>query len=180
MMLWKGMRAIDARNVLKNGVKLGKVKFVQYWGAGYCFSDSLCDAILMNYDYRYWRNGEKLTDSYRPGNIAYLFFYEVLLDDDMYVTFTEEPEGPVVTVQEPRGRVTVKSIKCEGKWTVDPLGNEEIDGCDWPMGKRMRNGAVMFADFWGKHYTVYDESRVIPRYLVQVEITEKEVEEKIG
>lgn len=191
MMLWKGGRAIDQRNSIKNGLKLRKQRFYKYWGEGYYFSDRIEEALDESYDMRYFMDGEERTDVFREGNVHYLFLCEVLLGKDMYLTYTRELDGPVVTPKEKSwwervtgkepGKVKVESIKCGGNWNPDPKGDQEIDDCVWRLGESFcdKRADILGDGFWANKYIVYDESRVIVKYLVKVEITKGTVKEII-
>ncbi len=190
MMLWNGCRAIDARNVFKNGLKFQKADKHQHWGQGYYFCDRIDSALEWSWDLRYIPEGEQTKDVFRTGNVHYLFLCEVLVGNDEYLTHTPEPEAPMVTPkqsvwarltkQPAPAKVKVDSIKVQGIWNPDPKGNREIEGCVWSMGECHFNWKrAIGGGFWGNFHVVYDEKRVIPRYLVKVEIKEEKVKEKI-
>ncbi len=190
MMLWKGCRTIEARNVFKNGLKFQKANKYQYFGQGYYFCDRIDSALEWSWDTRYIPEGEQVTDVFRKDNVAYLFLCEVLVGNDVYLTNTTEPEAPLVTPQQSLWekwtnqpappKVKVKSIKYVGCWNPDPNGHEKIEGCVWPVGENNLSLRRGFAGaFWGNLHVVYDQKRVIPRYLVKVQVTEANVKEKI-
>lgn len=171
-MLWHATSGPNVPKILQNGLKLPKHDPPNLYGKGIYFSDRI-DFFLCSG-----------SNEFKAGTKVYLFLCDVLLGNDLYKTESRRiRHGSKIKLNwpwQPSKILTVNNIQGRGYWIPDPKEDQLIDGCVWPLGEGvLDDNDNKRMNLKRNIYVVFNEMRVIPKYLVKVELTQNPVSEKL-
>lgn len=177
-MLWHGTIAKNVPSIIEKGLQLPKhnVQADQWFGDGIYFSDNF--AYSFDYSIGFCKNVEIFKDN-NGRQVVYLFLCDILLGD-VYKTYELQYNAPNVKNKkaaeqpgEPK-TITVESIHGCGELIPDPQEDQLIQGCIWPLGKIIedKQAMLLLSELEANEFVVYETKRVIPKFLVKVEVTE--------
>lgn len=165
-MLWHGTPACNVPKILEQGFILPKKKDDTFFGLGIYFSD--------NFSYSLDYCGRNAAEKGQP-EVVYMFLADVMLGE-VHQSYDLLPDAPTIKIQAPGSlemkTMTVESIQGMGWRVPDPQGDQLINGCVWPLGNKIYDPTAQAqSQLHGNEFVVYNSSRVIPKFLVKIQIS---------